>query len=410
MKRAALFALIMCTVLSLPAWAGGLWLNEFGDPAGGRASAGAVAGVDDASAVLHNAASISRHEGSQVMLTVGYIEPDTQFDVESSSPGLGTNDGGDAGLGTPVFSTFYVRDLQSEKWTAGLSVAALSGAGLEYDNDWVGRYQVTEVTIVLLALAPTIAYQVNEKFSIGASLQLWYTSLEMDVAIPNPLPPAGRPDGLAEIDGDDYDVGFTIGLMYEFSPRTRIGFNYQSEIETSFDSDVDISPQGLAIVADLDIPLAQTVRLGLHHDINEKWGLDFTAGWDDWSTLDHILITGTGGAGVIGTLDQGWEDTYHLAAGFQYHHTPALTFTAGIAYDDSPQRSSRRTPDLPVDEQLRIAVGFTREMRDNFSVGAYLNYIDLGDARIENADWVGEYSSNSLIQFSLNFNWKLNNK
>ena len=46
MKRIALFALITSTVLSLPAHAGGLWLNEFGDPSGGRASAGAVAGVD----------------------------------------------------------------------------------------------------------------------------------------------------------------------------------------------------------------------------------------------------------------------------------------------------------------------------------------------------------------------------
>jgi hypothetical protein len=30
--------------------AGGLWLNEFGDFSGGRASAGSQAGVDDASA------------------------------------------------------------------------------------------------------------------------------------------------------------------------------------------------------------------------------------------------------------------------------------------------------------------------------------------------------------------------
>lgn len=403
MKSITLFTLIASTVLSFSAQAGGLWLNEFGDPSGGRASAGATAGVDDASTVLHNAASISRLDGSQLMLAVGYIGPDTQFDPESSSPGIGMNDGGDAGVGTPALATFYVRDLNSEKWTAGISVAALSGAGLDYDSDWVGRYQATEVSIVLLSLAPTIAYQVNEKLSIGASLQLWYTSLKMDVAIPSPLP--GGSDGLAEIDGSDYDFGYTLGLMYEFSPRTRIGFNYQSEIETSYDSDLDISPVGLEIEADLGLPLAQKVRLGLHHDINDKWGIDFTVGWDDWSTFDHILITTDN---ISATINQGWEDTYHLAAGFQYHHTPALTFTAGIAYDDSPQHASRRTADLPLDEQLRIAVGFTRKIRDNFAVGAYLNYIDLGDARIENADFVGEYSSNALLQFSVNFNWKLN--
>ncbi len=405
MKPAALFILVASTVLSLSARAGGLWLNEFGDPSGGRASAGATAGVDDASAVLHNAASISRLDGSQLLLAVGYIAPDTQFDVESSGPGIGMNDGGSAGVGTPALATFYVRDLNSEKWTAGISVAALSGAGLDYDADWAGRYQATEISIVLLSLAPTIAYQVNEKFSIGASLQIWYTALKMDVAIPSPLPPpANAVDGLVEIDGSDYDFGYTFGLMYEFSPSTRIGFNYQSEIETNYDADVDISPLSFALEVDLGIPLAQKVRVGLHHDINDKWGLDFTMGWDDWSTFDHILISSDAGSA---TIDQGWEDTYHLAAGFQYHHSPALTFTAGIAYDDSPQHASRRTADLPLDEQLRIAVGFTRQMRDNFAVGAYLNYVDLGDARIENTDFVGEYSSNTLLQVSLNFSWKL---
>jgi long-chain fatty acid transport protein len=127
-------------------------------------------------------------------------------------------------------------------------------------------------------------------------------------------------------------------------------------------------------------------------------------GWDDWSTLDHILVSTDLGTGK---LDEGWEDTYHIGVGFQYHHRPDLTFTAGIAYDDSPQSDSRRTPYLPMDEQLRIAAGFTRHVRDNFSVGAYLNYADLGDARIESQEYAGDYGSNSLWQFSVSFNWKL---
>jgi long-chain fatty acid transport protein len=270
MKRITFYGIIAGTILALPVQAGGLWLNEYGDPSGGRASAGAAAGLDDASAVAHNSASITRLEGNQLMLTVGYIEPDTEFDVESSSPAVGTGDGGSAGVGTPSLSTFYVRDLGSEKWTAGLYFAALSGAGLEYDDDWVGRYENIEVSLALLALAPTIAYKVNDKLSLGASIQIWYTKLEMDVAIPNPIPIGNRPDGLAEVDGDDYDVGFTLGLMYEFSPQTRMGIDIQSEIEISFDSDLEITPVELAIRADLDLPLATKIRIGLHHDINEK--------------------------------------------------------------------------------------------------------------------------------------------
>ena len=53
--------------------AGGLWLNEFGSPAMGRARAGAEAGVDDASTVLHNPATITRLDKEQWMAAGGLI-------------------------------------------------------------------------------------------------------------------------------------------------------------------------------------------------------------------------------------------------------------------------------------------------------------------------------------------------
>ena len=48
--------------------AGGLWLNEYGDFSGGRSSAGASAGVDDASTIMHNPASSTRIKDSQAFV------------------------------------------------------------------------------------------------------------------------------------------------------------------------------------------------------------------------------------------------------------------------------------------------------------------------------------------------------
>ena len=396
--------LALCACLSSQVQAGGLWLNEFGDPSGGRGSAGAVAGVDDASTILHNPAGMTRLKGGNLLLSVGYAAPDIKFDLESSTPELGDNDGGNAGAGVPTGTSFYVNDLNSERWSAGISMAALSGAGLDYNKKWAGRYQVQNTALVIIALAPGVAYKLTDKLSLGATAQLWYGALKMDVAIPNPLPPGNRPDGQAAIDGDDFDVGFTVGLMYELSPQTRFGINYQSEIETSHDSDLEISPIGLDLKAELNIPLAQLLRFGFHHDLNDTWGLDFTGGWDDWSTFDHVLINLDSGLG--GSINQGWKDTWHIAGGFQYHYSPATTLAAGISYDTSPQTDGRRTPDLPVDEQLRYSVGFIHDVRNDFTVGAYLNYVDLGDGRIENPGYTGEFGSNSLLQVSMNFSWK----
>jgi hypothetical protein len=41
------------------------------------------------------------------------------------------------------------------------------------------------------------------------------------------------------------------------------------------------------------------------------------------------------------------------------------------------------------------------------SIGGYLNYTDLGSARISTERWGGEYSDNEVIEFSLFFNWVL---
>ncbi len=77
--------------------AGGLWLNEYGDFAGGRAAAGAAAGVDDAMTIAYNPASIARLQGNQLFASAGAIVPNMNFDVDYSTPRNGYADGGNAG-------------------------------------------------------------------------------------------------------------------------------------------------------------------------------------------------------------------------------------------------------------------------------------------------------------------------
>ena len=92
------------------ALAGGLWLNEYGDFAGGRASAGAAAGTDEAATIIHNPASSTRIEGSQLFGSVGALIPKIEFDVKDSVPFIGDGDGGQAGLVAPAASMAYVFD------------------------------------------------------------------------------------------------------------------------------------------------------------------------------------------------------------------------------------------------------------------------------------------------------------
>lgn len=381
--------------------AGGLWLNEFGDFAGGRAAAGAAAGVDDAMTLAYNPASISRLEGSHIFASAGAIVSQVNFDRDYSTPRLGDNDGGNAGTVAATSSMAYVHDFGSDKWSAGIALVPLAGAGLDYSDDWVGRYQATEVTLLVMALSPTVAYQVTDKLSVGASVQATYAKLNIHLAGPR-LDPS-KPDGNASINGDDVIAGFTLGAMYELSDRTRFGLAYQSELKPKFDGDLKTTAADLNVSTDTTLPLGEYLRFSVHQDMDERWAVDFTVGWDNWSTLDNVLIATDR---LSGGLTTEWHDTYHVAWGTQYKWDDAWTFTGGVAYDTNPVSSQNRTAQLPAGKQLRYALGAQYAVMESLTVGGYVNFIDMDGTEIKAQRFGGEYSDNNATQLIANMTWK----
>jgi long-chain fatty acid transport protein len=381
--------------------AGGLWLNEFGDFSGGRAAAGAAAGVDDAMTIAYNPASISRLEGNQLFASAGAIIPQVKFDVDYSTPRLGNVDSGNAGEVAAYSSAAYVHDFGSDKWSAGIALVPLSGAGLDYDDAWVGRYQATKVDLTVMALSPTVAYQLTDKLSVGASVQATYANLNIHLAGPR-LDPS-KPDGNASINGDDVLAGFTLGAMYELSDRTRFGLAYQSELEPKFGGDIKTSALDLQVSTDTTLTLAEYVRFSVHQVMDERWAVDFTLGWDNWSALGNVLIaTDRRSAG----LPTRWRDTYHVAWGTQYKLDDYWTLTGGVAYDSNPVSSQNRNAQLPVGKQLRYALGAQYALRESITVGGYLNYMDMNGAEIKAQRFGGEFNDNNATQLIANVTWK----
>jgi long-chain fatty acid transport protein len=403
MKKTVLAGTTVATILaSCQAMAGGLWLNDFGDFAGGRASAGASAGIDGASTIAHNAASATRIEGDQLFVSGGAYLPDIKFDVEYTTPRLGDNNGGSAGKTAPAASMAYVHNFDDSKWSTGIYLGGFAGAGLTYNDDWTGRYNATDVNLLLMILAPTVAYQLTDRLSVGLSAQVWYSEFEQKLAVPRLRP--GLEDGRAKVDGDDVGASFTLGTMYELSERTRFGIHYQSKIDAKWDGNLKVNPAGLEVSSDTELTMAEYVRAAVYQQLDDQWSVHFTIGWDNWSQLDNIFISGPErGAG----LDTSWRDTYHYAWGAEYQLNDKWAFTSGVAYDTNPVDASNRTPELPVDRQIHYAVGSRYQLSSDLTVGGYVNYADLGKGRIKADRYGGDYQDNGVLQLSVFLDWKL---
>ena len=233
---------------------------------------------------------------------------------------------------------------------------------------------------------------------------------ELDLKLAVPRLDINREDGRASIDGNDTGFGFTLGAMYELTDRTRFGINYQSELQPKFNGDIKLkfpdgpplASEGVLVASNTELNMAQYVRVAMHHDMDEKWSVDFTVGWDDWSQLGDVLLsTDSRGVGI----PTKWHDTYHYAWGTQYRVDKFWTLTTGVAYDTNPVDKNNRNAQLPVDRQVRVAFGARYDLKDTLSIGGYLNYADLGKARIEADQFGGKYKDNNALQFMVNANW-----
>jgi long-chain fatty acid transport protein len=384
--------------INTTAFAGGLYISEFGTPSMGVASAGSQAVASDASTAFHNPAGMTRIKGKELMLTGGALYSAVKFDKDADTPIDGGN-GGDAGGPAPILGQFYVHSL-TDRLKLGANIISITGAVLDYDNNWAGRYLNTEVRLLTITLNPTLAYRITDWLSIGGGPQIMYADLEMKLKAP---PPAGN--GEVKIDGNDVAYGFDVGAMVELSERTRLGLIYQSEIEPEFSGDVKFSSGAINADAGTDtkITLAQFIRASIYHELNDRWALLGSVGWEDWSAFNNINIsTGQGSQNI----PRNWDDTYKFAAGVHFRPVEKWLLQLGFAYDTSPVDSKDRTPDMPIDRQIRYATGAQYQWSEDVSLGGQFVYADYGDAKIKNDLLRGDYERNDLFFLAFNVNWK----
>ena len=417
MLKRQVFTLIVLLAITLNAGnalAGGLYITEFGQPSMGASGAGWSVLAEDASTGVANTAGVFWLENdSEWMVTGIYVAPSMKFRAEAGTTVSG-NDGGDAGVPIVGGSVFHARKL-SDKWALGFGMNSISGASIDYDSGFVGRYWGDEVELLTVTATANLAYRVNEDLAVFFGLPMMFGRLNMDVAVP-PLSGPADPsrDGRALIeDGNDFSATVSAGLYWEVNPDTRIGMVYLGENELDFEGDLSIELPGLGggttigdIEADVNFPFAQAVSVALARDLGDRTTLLATVQWEDWSTMDDVLIT-TNRGGVPISYD--WDDTWKFALGVRRRGNGPWTYYTGVAYDTDPTDASKRTADMPIDRQVRLSFGASYELDSGRTINGSLTYGDFGDARVENSNAggtvIGEYSTNRFIFAGFSVTW-----
>ena len=419
-----LLALFSVFLFVPTAWGAGLWLYEAGTPDLGTAGAGRAALATDASTAGMNPAGMTRLDRSQMLAAVQGLYINSRFDTESS--GFGGGDGGNAGGFVPSGSLHYVHRV-TDDFRLGITAASYFGLGIDYGENWAGRYYTTEAEMLTYGVNPSAGYRVNNWLSLGAGFSVLYATLDQKAAINNSAVPgqAGSPDGSVELDDDDVAYGYNFGLLLTPREDTRIGLNYRSEIDLEFKDAAklkDIGPvlEGLLNLSgladsklDIDMTMPQAVLLSAYHQLTDRWAVMGNIGWQDWSEFGKQELTLRSTNSTSFTKDLDYDDTWHFALGAQYRFTEGWMWSVGAAYDTSPvDDADKNSPDLPLDRQIRIGTGIQYDWNEDVTVGVAYEYADLGEAEIDQeggplqGPLKGEYDPNAIHFFAVNLIWK----
>jgi len=199
------------------------------------------------------------------------------------------------------------------------------------------------VDLMQLIIAPTAAYKVNEKHSIGVSPLIGYQRFKVDgLQAFDELGFTASPGNVTNKDYDDATgLGVRIGWMGKLTDTITVGAAYSSKVNmTKFDK-----YKGLfAEQGDFDIP--ENFNVGIAVKATPKLTVAFDIQQINYGAVRSLanpvtaslLSPGPAGDGLGNNTGSGfgWEDQTNFKLGVEFEYSKELTLRAGWNYGKSP--------------------------------------------------------------------------
>ena len=370
----------------------------------GNAYAGAAAVAEDASTIFFNPAGMSYLPNSQFVASGQAIKPTATFDNNNSktigSTNLRGGNGGDPG-DWAFLPNFYYAKAVSNSIHLGLGVNSPFGLQTQYENSWVGRYQALNSKLQTININPSVSYKANDWLSVGAGINIQYADTTLSNAIDQgticygklgsascnalKLTPQNK-DGNVTIKGDDWGVGYNLGVIFQPIESTRIGIAYRSRINYALKGDASFNNiatllaskfQNSAVTADFIAP--DSVSGSIVHQLNSQWDLLGDVTWTHWSLFKQLKVVNSTGA-ILNNQIENWQDTMRYSVGASYRYTDQLKLRVGSAYDQTPTTNTTRTARIPDNNRVWMSLGANYKLSPNSSFDAAYTHIFIDNA------------------------------
>jgi len=376
---------------------------------------GLAASADSATAAGTNPAGIARFDAPAMRGELVLVQSESEWEGRLGEGGREVTSDDSTTIVVP--SGYMVRPI-NEDFTFGFTIL---GFGFSDDfDDWPGRYFIESYESVSISAYPSIAYRINDRWSVAGSLALTYASFTQERAVANVLDP-GFSDGSSELETDGLDVGFGLSTLYELSDRTRIGLAYNSEIDPTQDGDAKfrgLGPntemaldQAGFLGADVEVKSTspQSLLGGIYHEFENDHSVVVDLAWADFSNfeLSEYYFDGE----QLTANEATWQDIWAISAAYSWPISDRWMLSAGGMYVSSMVEDDDRIFTLRMDEMWGLGFAGEWQWTEDRAVEVNFSYMTIGDAPIESPSVpllgavTGEYSQRDIFILRVALNW-----
>jgi len=421
MKQKKLLAGALCVAASLAAqtvFGAGFGIYE-GSARGNAMGTEVTADPASPSVIYNNPAAMTGLEGTQVEAGLTLINPAVTV-ATTVAPGMTVETDGEDNWWTPPNA--YVTHQINDKMWAGLGIFSRYGLGVEFDDDWTGRYNCQEAIIQSIDINPSIAYKVLDNLSLSAGLRAEWFEFELFQAVPAPAPlgPDAATDSRMHIKGDDWGIGYNLAAFYKATEWISFGLAFESEIDQEVEGDYSLAtPRGtLSGKGGGDITTPAILRFGTSVQATEKLKINAGIVYTMWSSYDQLAIDfnpalppGSDGQPVARSVkEKDWDDVMRYQLGVEYALDETWALRAGYIYDETPDPDAHVDYIVPANDRHLFSVGAGYKKDDFFcDLGYTYLYIVDRDITGRPADGVftGEFKDGDAHMIGVSVGYKL---
>lgn len=381
-------------------FASGFQLLESNGVSTGDYNAGGAAIAEDASTAYYNPAGLVRIPNQQLVLSADSLfsemklkgkntwqlnltDPIAIATTNSILTGRTATQSGSAnGGGYFVIPAFHYAAPVSDQIFFGLSTTVPFGLETNYGENSFLNYAATKTAIEVVDVSPSLAFKINDQFSIGAGFDAEYLDATFDSMVGLPTRKGYSPyayNTRSHNEASGWGYGWHTGILYQLSQNTRLGLAYHSKVSFTVDGTSKLSgpvaggptslmqPKSSELSNSMlssDVTLPATTMLSLYQKINNAWAVMSSVSYTEWGVLNTLTLQNVqavndllGPKRITVSLPQGYRNTWRFGVGASYQPCTQWLFRAGVGYDQTPTVNQYRDMRLPDSDRYATAIG-----------------------------------------------------